>query len=139
MCPEILKAQGHDRRADIYCAGALLYELVIGFPPHFNQDHNEIYRGILERKPQFENHNLSFQLVDLLKGLLQKDPERRFQTFSDVKRHPWLKHVDWQKVIKKDYKPPIVPGPHMCCIDEEFLNLPLDFEDSSVPLLTERR
>jgi len=36
MCPEILLGQGHDRRADIYCLGALLYELVVGFPPHFN-------------------------------------------------------------------------------------------------------
>jgi serine/threonine protein kinase len=36
MCPEILLGQGHDRRADIYCIGALLYELVVGFPPHFN-------------------------------------------------------------------------------------------------------
>jgi len=39
----------------------------------------------------------------------------------------------------KGYKPPIIPGPHTCCIDEEFLNLPLDFEDSSVPVPTERR
>jgi serum/glucocorticoid-regulated kinase 2 len=38
MCPEILKAIGHDRRADIYCIGTLLYELVVGYPPHFSQD-----------------------------------------------------------------------------------------------------
>lgn len=42
-------------------------------------------------------------------------------------------------MLAKAYKPPIVPGAHECCIDEEFLNLPLDFEDSSVPVLTERR
>lgn len=32
-----------------------------------------------------------------------------------------------------------MPGPNQCCIDEEFLNLPLDFEDSGIPLPTERR
>jgi len=35
--------------------------------------------------------------------------------------------------------PPIVPGPNSDCIDDEFKNLPLDFEDSGVPLPTERR
>lgn len=53
MCPEILMGHGHDRRVDIYCAGALLYELVIGFPPHFNQDHKEIYNGILNFEPEY--------------------------------------------------------------------------------------
>jgi serine/threonine protein kinase len=53
MCPEILMGLGHDHRADIYCIGALLYELVVGFPPHFNQDHNEIYRGIVNNEPEY--------------------------------------------------------------------------------------
>ena len=47
--------------------------------------------------------------------------------------------MDWERVLNMEYTPPIVPGPHECCIDEEFLNLPLDFEDSSVPVPTERR
>ena len=42
-------------------------------------------------------------------------------------------------MANKEYAPPIVPGPNKCCIDNEFLNLPLDFEDSGVPLPTERR
>jgi hypothetical protein len=54
-------------------------------------------------------------------------------------KHPWLADMDWERVKSKGYKPPIIPGPTQCCIDEEFLNLPLDFEDSSVPLPTERR
>jgi len=139
MCPEILMGQGHDRRADIYCVGALLYELVIGFPPHFNQDHNEIYKGIVNHEPEFKEHNLSRELEDLLRKLLQKDPNKRYQKVSDIKSHPWLEEVDWEKVLDRKYQPPIVPGPHECCIDEEFLSLPLDFEDSSVPVPTERR
>ena len=58
---------------------------------------------------------------------------------KDIKNHEWIRGVDWQRVVQMDYEPPIVPGPHECCIDEEFLNLPLDFEDSSVPVPTERR
>lgn len=139
MCPEILLGQGHDRKADIYCLGALLYELVVGFPPHFNQDHNEIYKGIVNHEPEYREHNLSPELEDLLRRLLEKDPAKRYQEMRDVKNHVWINGVDWEKVLNMEYDPPIVPGPHECCIDEEFLNLPLDFEDSSVPVPTERR
>jgi len=139
MCPEILMGQGHDRLADIYCIGALLYELVVGFPPHFNQDHNEIYKGIVNNEPEYEEHNLSEELQDILMTLLQKDPKKRFQSIQSIKKHEWLSNVNWTKVINKEYTPPILPGPQQCCIDEEFLNLPLDFEDSGVPLPTERR
>jgi len=50
--------------------GALLYELVVGFPPHFNQDHNEIYKQIINSEPEYEEHNLSPLLKDLLKNLM---------------------------------------------------------------------
>ena len=139
MCPEILLGQGHDRRSDIYCIGALLYELVVGFPPHFNQDHNEIYKGIINNEPEYREHHLSDIVVDLLKKLLQKDPNNRFQSIKEIKRHPWLQSIDWDRVLTCGYTPPIVPGPHQCCIDEEFLHLPLDFEDSAMPVMTERR
>jgi serine/threonine protein kinase len=139
MCPEILLGYGHDRLADLYCVGALLFELVVGFPPHFNQDHNEIYKGIINKEPEFEEHNLSRDLENLLRKLLEKNPAKRFQSCAEIKKHKWLANVDWDRIINKEYQPPIVPGPHECCIDEEFLNLPLDFEDSGVPVPTERR
>lgn len=78
MCPEILLGNGHDRRADIYCIGALLYELVVGFPPHFNQDHNQIYKGIVNNEPEYAEHNLSGVLENLLRRLLEKEPNNRF-------------------------------------------------------------
>jgi len=139
MCPEILKGKGHDQRADIYCVGALLYELVVGFPPHFNKDHDEIYKGIINNPVEYREHQLTPELESLLKGMLQKNPSQRFQTISEVKTHPWLAGVNWTKVVNRELNPPIVPGPNECNIDEEFLNLPLDFEDSGVPLPTERR
>jgi len=123
----------------LYCVGALLYELVIGFPPHFNQDQKEIYNGIINREPEYDEHDLSPSLEDLLRKLLMKDPNKRIQSVTEIKKHPWLKDIDWAKVYNKEYEPPIVPGPNVCCIDDEFISLPLDFEDSGVPLPTERR
>jgi len=113
--------------------------LVVGFPPHFHQDHNLIYKSIVNNDVEYKEHNLSPKIENILRGLLHKDPGKRFQSIVDIKKHPWLADVNWQKVRNKQLLPPIIPGPNECCIDEEFLNLPLDFEDSGIPLPTERR
>jgi serum/glucocorticoid-regulated kinase 2 len=34
---------GHTFTLDYYCLGALLYELVLGIPPYYSLNHEEIY------------------------------------------------------------------------------------------------
>lgn len=36
LSPEMLKNEGHGFPLDIYCLGVLLYELLVGLPPHYN-------------------------------------------------------------------------------------------------------
>ena len=56
---------------DYYCLGALLYELVIGVPPFYSLDHEEIYRGVLGQPVTFpSNASLSDEIKNLLLGLL---------------------------------------------------------------------
>lgn len=43
MCPEMLAGSGHDRKVDIYCLGALLYEMLTGLPPFYNKDTEVMY------------------------------------------------------------------------------------------------
>ena len=53
MCPEMLSGSGHDRRVDIYCLGALLYEMLTGLPPFYNKDTNKMYEKILLEEVEY--------------------------------------------------------------------------------------
>lgn len=47
MAPEMLLKSGHSFKLDIYCLGALLYELITGLPPFYSRNTDEIYQRIL--------------------------------------------------------------------------------------------
>jgi serine/threonine protein kinase len=43
MSPEMILKGGHDRKVDFYGMGALLYEMVFGFPPFYTQNTNKMF------------------------------------------------------------------------------------------------
>ena len=47
MAPEMLLKAGHTFQLDLYCLGALLYELITGLPPYYSRNTDEIYNRIL--------------------------------------------------------------------------------------------
>jgi serum/glucocorticoid-regulated kinase 2 len=46
MPPEIINRDGYSYGADFYTLGCLLYELLVGLPPHYSQDTQEILTNI---------------------------------------------------------------------------------------------
>mmetsp|Transcript_29466 Transcript_29466/g.28620 ORF Transcript_29466/g.28620 Transcript_29466/m.28620 type:complete len:85 (-) Transcript_29466:2831-3085(-) len=66
---------------------------------------------------------------------------KRFQSVSEIKKHPWMKSVNWEDLICKKVVPPIIPNIKECYVDPDYIELPLDFEESQykVRLSTERR
>ena len=82
FCPEILKGEPYGRTLDFYSLGVLLYELITGFPPFFNEDHAKMQQDIIELKPNTKN--LPPMVRDLVNKLLEKDPERRLGYFGGI-------------------------------------------------------
>lgn len=77
MSPEMLQGSGHDKRVDIYCLGALLFEMLTGLPPFYSKDTNKMYENILNQELSYPNY-LSPEAANLIKNLLQKDPNKRY-------------------------------------------------------------
>lgn len=98
----MLQGIGHDRRLDIYCLGALLFEMLTGLPPFYDRDTNEMYHKIINDEVQLPSDISNYKLIgDLITKMMKKDPAQRYQTLADVKKHPWLSSIRWYEILNK--------------------------------------
>ncbi|KAM7526598.1 hypothetical protein LguiA_016500 [Lonicera macranthoides] len=140
MSPEIVLGKGHDKAADWWSVGILLFEMLTGKPPFVGGNREKIQQKIIKDKiklPAF----LSSEAHSLLKGLLQKDPGKRLGSgptgSEDVKRHKWFKPINWKKLEAREIQPsfcPEVAGKQ--CIanfDKRWTDMPLLDSPASSP------
>lgn len=112
LAPEIIQSKGHNKAVDWWALGVLVYEMLAGFPPFFDDNPFGIYEKILAGKLEWPR-TLDPVAKDLVKKLLVADRTKRLGNMKngadDVKRHRWFKGIDWQDVIGRKLQPPIVP------------------------------
>ena len=65
LAPEMLQNKGVGKAADIYQIGAVLYELLVGFPPYYTENIKKLYENIKAAKLQIPNY-ISPSAKDLL-------------------------------------------------------------------------
>ncbi|MES2264017.1 MAG: diguanylate cyclase [Pseudomonadota bacterium] len=85
LSPEQTGRTGHavDHRADLYAFGATLYELAVGHPPFRQKDALQLVHEHLTRAPVAPSvlaPQLPPALSDIILRLLEKEPERRYQS-----------------------------------------------------------
>ncbi|KAA0152224.1 hypothetical protein FNF29_04088 [Cafeteria roenbergensis] len=115
LAPEILARSGHGRAVDWWSLGALLFEMLTGWPPFYSSDRKELFAKIREAKLDLsDTSNLTPAAVDILKRLLNKDPRSRLGCLtsdaSDIKSHPFFAGVDWAALARREIPPPWTPG-----------------------------
>ena len=84
MSPEQIRGERVDIRSDIYSLGATLYRLATGRPVFVGTSVAVIITKHLSKKPAFPNSGLSECFCTIVLKLLEKEPERRYQTPQEL-------------------------------------------------------
>ncbi|NWR69871.1 KS6A2 kinase, partial [Centropus bengalensis] len=113
MAPEVVNRRGHTQSADWWSFGVLMFEMLTGSLPFQGKDRKETMALILKAKlgmPQF----LSLEAQSLLRALFKRNPSNRlgagFDGVEEIKRHPFFVTIDWNKLYRKEIKPPFKPA-----------------------------
>jgi len=107
LSPEIILNEGHGKPADWWACGVLAYEMMVGFPPFFDETAPGIYEKILRGKIYWpkEMDRLSKELI---KAFLHPDRTKRLGNLiggsKDVLDHPWFRGVDWDALERKEIR-----------------------------------
>jgi predicted ATPase/tRNA A-37 threonylcarbamoyl transferase component Bud32 len=87
VAPEIALGRGADARSDLYSFGAVLYEAVTGKPPFVGEDAVKVIFSHIHDvpvSPTRVNSKVPQALSDCIMRLLEKEPEKRYQTAADL-------------------------------------------------------
>lgn len=132
LAPELLLGQGYTKVVDWWTLGVLLYEMLTGLPPFYNENTNEMYRRILQDPLRFPD-DIDKEARSLLSGLLARNPAKRLGNSgaAEIKSHPFFSSIDWKKLYAKKIQPPFKPNVENAAdtsnFDQEFTNeTPLD-------------
>jgi len=109
LAPEMLKRTGHGKPIDWYLLGVLLYEMLVGIPPYFSNNKDQLYENIKSgplKLPSF----LSEEARSLLKALLTRDPKKRLGSgpkgVGEIKEHIFFQDLDWTKAENRELAVP---------------------------------
>ncbi|RCH80710.1 hypothetical protein CU098_003977 [Rhizopus stolonifer] len=111
LAPELLLGQGYTKTVDWWTLGVLLYEMLTGLPPFYDENTNEMYRKILQDELRFPE-DMSDAAQSLLRGLLTRDPTLRLgnRGTDEIRFHPFFQSIDWIKLMSKQLQPPFKPS-----------------------------
>jgi serine/threonine protein kinase len=128
LSPEMIKREGHGKPLDFYCLGCLLYVMLTGSLPYYQGNWDEMFAK------RVTGDYLTFppwvpeQARDMCNKLLDKNPQTRLGSRKgarEVKEHPWVRDMDWEKLFRKKIIPPIDPGKNLVNFSPEFTEKPV--------------
>uniref|UniRef100_A0A8C1R0N4 non-specific serine/threonine protein kinase n=1 Tax=Cyprinus carpio TaxID=7962 RepID=A0A8C1R0N4_CYPCA len=112
LAPEVLEDNDYGRAVDWWGLGVVMYEMMCGRLPFYNQDHERLFELILMEDIRFPR-TLAPDAKSLLSGLLKKDPKQRLgggpDDAKEIMQHKFFTGIEWQDVYEKKLVPPFKP------------------------------
>ncbi|EOB14469.1 cAMP-dependent protein kinase catalytic subunit [Nosema bombycis CQ1] len=111
MSPEKLLNDDDGADSDFWSFGIIIYEMLVGDPPFFDNDTSSIYHKILKSELYFPDY-ISPQSRDIIRRLLSRDRQERlgYYGIKEIMSHGFFKNINWQDVHSLKLRPPIVPS-----------------------------
>uniref|UniRef100_A0A1A9WKE2 cGMP-dependent protein kinase n=1 Tax=Glossina brevipalpis TaxID=37001 RepID=A0A1A9WKE2_9MUSC len=112
VAPEIILDRGHDRSADYWALGILIFELLMGKTPFRGQNQIKIYQQILGGIDVIQMPSkIPKPAQGLIRALCKQLPAERLgyqrRGITDIKKHSWFDGLEWQKLKNKQLISPI--------------------------------
>ncbi|ODV85327.1 hypothetical protein CANARDRAFT_28589 [[Candida] arabinofermentans NRRL YB-2248] len=117
IAPEVITTKPYNKSVDWWSLGILIFEMLAGYTPFYDQTPMKTYEKILAGKVHYPSH-FHPDVIDLLSKLITADLTRRLGNLqngpADIRNHTWFSEVVWEKLLLKDietpYEPPITAG-----------------------------
>ncbi|KAI8100063.1 kinase [Halteromyces radiatus] len=90
--PEIVKDQRYSKSVDCYALGCVLYVMLCGFPPFYDEDISELTQKVAKGQYEFLSpwwDVVSDSAKDLITHTLFMNPRKRY-TIDQFLQHPWM-------------------------------------------------
>uniref|UniRef100_A0A0R0GAV6 non-specific serine/threonine protein kinase n=1 Tax=Glycine max TaxID=3847 RepID=A0A0R0GAV6_SOYBN len=113
IAPEVLLKKGYGVECDWWSLGAIMYEMLVGYPPFYSDDPVSTCRKIVHWKNHLkfpEEARLTPEAKDLICKLLCGVPHRLgTRGAEEIKAHPWFKDVMWDRLYEMEaaFKPQV--------------------------------
>ncbi|KAM7262235.1 hypothetical protein ACFE04_021312 [Oxalis oulophora] len=91
VAPEVLRKQ-YGQECDVWSAGVIIYILLCGVPPFWDETEQGIFEQVLKGDLDFESEpwpSISEGAKDLVRRMLVRDPKKRLSA-HEVLCHPWV-------------------------------------------------
>lgn len=112
LSPELLRGKGYGKEVDWWALGVLIYEMLSGLPPFWDEDEEYMQKKIVSAPLKMHKY-FSNEVKDILRQLLNRDPDQRLGTgekgTQQIKNHPWFADIDWTALDRREIVPSFVP------------------------------
>jgi serum/glucocorticoid-regulated kinase 2 len=100
-----------DKTIDWWTLGVLLFEMLAGLPPFYDEVTDRMYEKILN-DPLVFPPEIGTDARSILTELLKRDPMQRLGVngATEIKKHPFFANTDFKKLLQKKIQPPFKPN-----------------------------
>lgn len=130
LAPEVILGEPYSFGVDHWSFGTILYEMLAGVPPFWDDNHDTMYQRILQDPLRFPPENFDYEVTEFLIAILDRDPRTRLGAHGvdEIKNHMYFAEISWDDIRNRKALPPYIPTVtgeiDFSNFDAEFITMP---------------